>query len=162
MSDEQDLEACKKSWAEYNKRHGYSDIYRWAVFGDGFDRGVEYARSVFSSTERKLNPYNDPQAVRPDDPRSLFIFRIRYYAGMLDDDDNWSHSLGHIEESCIEFKQALNTRNGDIVSQPVEPTSPTNAELVETIRGSLSKAAHQDYLRDALDEVERRLATVLV
>lgn len=71
----------------------------------------------------RLNPYKRGWIVnesnRPTEPRALFLFGIRYYAGMLeDDDDNPSHSLGHIEECCVNFDKFLHERAGKVYVSP--------------------------------------------
>lgn len=62
----------------------------------------------------RLNPYKRSWIKQelPTGPLASFLHGIRYYAGMLEDDDNWSHGLGHIEELCVEFDKAIHERAG--------------------------------------------------
>lgn len=52
----------------------------------------------------RLNPYaagSDSDAVpMPSTERGKFIWGVRYYAGMLEDDGNLRHEVGHIQELC--------------------------------------------------------------
>jgi len=62
----------------------------------------------------RLNPYKHSWKKQdvPTEPLAEFLHGIRYYAGMLEDDDNWSHGLGHIEELCVDFDKAIHDRMG--------------------------------------------------
>lgn len=62
----------------------------------------------------RLNPFarHDIENKPPTDPAGAFIFGIRYYAGMLEDGDDWWHSLGHIESLCRDFQNAIDDRAG--------------------------------------------------
>ncbi len=60
----------------------------------------------------RLNPFarsykNNPT---PTEPAARFIHGLRYYAGMLEEGDQWWHSLGHIESLCKEFQAAIDAR----------------------------------------------------
>jgi hypothetical protein len=62
----------------------------------------------------RLNPYKrgwvDNPA--PAEQPANFIHGIRYYLGMLEDGDDWSHSLGHIESLCKDFRAVTDARAG--------------------------------------------------
>lgn len=61
----------------------------------------------------RLNPYlrHDRDNKPPTEQPAAFIWGVRYYLGMLEDDGDWSHELGHIQELCKEFDAAISERS---------------------------------------------------
>lgn len=72
----------------------------------------------------RLNPYKRRWVENPlpTEPAARFAHGVRYYLGMLEDGDQWWHSLGHIESCCKEFGEAIESHRAGAVAPESPPT----------------------------------------
>ncbi len=127
MSADARLRAIERYLEELSSQQTRDDVtHEVERYQAGFRVATERANLA-------LDPFNDcGESKPPTEQPGKFIYGLRYYAGMLADDDGWGHVLGHVRELCAEFEQATKARSDEAQSQISPGPLPVPTEQVTT------------------------------